>query len=396
MQKHLLLLAGLAVWITSAAAVADDKDLLKRGTTPPNLLIVFGNSQTTEQPIQGNTSAWDGDADSPGSKMGAAKAVLRQFIQDKRGSYNIGLTGFSHGQNAGTVILGGKHWLYSPITEDFPLDSWKEPIGTIERWGVHGEGPCTNLTVPDCTDRSPDFVTLPSGAGVEPGSVFFGGNGANTAYICLNGTKCNDGNKDNATKRIQVTLLPVGKYGDAYTDGTLSTYTLGDHSMEVVKVYQKKASGVWLPQLTTDGGSPGTVIVHYVPAATLTSDLFYTTGADVGKEIGFLNDNPRKPTPDLSTGASCGGWEFQAASAPLPLVKIPRDYMWGATCEPPQDSFPCLNRMMRPQAKLVSYDQGDGVSHQTTTTTRGTRRGLRRTNTPMDATRTFSGPWMPA
>ena len=71
-----ILLAGaaaLAALVFARPAAADDKDLLKRTTAPPNLMLVFGNSQTTEQPILGSTSAWDGDADSPASKLGAAK-----------------------------------------------------------------------------------------------------------------------------------------------------------------------------------------------------------------------------------------------------------------------------------------------------------------------------------
>src|SRR5215467_9029678 len=164
---------GLLLLI-AAAASADDKDLLKRGTAPPNVMIVFGNSQTTEQPILGSTSAWDGDADSPASKMGAAKRVVKQFVNDKHTSFNFGLTSFSHNPNAGSITIHGKHWLYAPVGTaaggagalDFPGNGWAEPIGTIERWGVNGEGPCTNLTTPVCTDRSPN-ITLPSGSGVE-------------------------------------------------------------------------------------------------------------------------------------------------------------------------------------------------------------------------------------
>src|SRR6266536_4740386 len=126
MSKRFLVLAGLTLWMASAAATADDKDLLKPGTAPPNLLIVFGNSQTTEQPIEGSSSAWDGDADSPGSKMGAAKAVLKQFINAKSSTLNIGLSAFSHGGSASNVGLAlnkgalGKHWLYSPLSVDCP------------------------------------------------------------------------------------------------------------------------------------------------------------------------------------------------------------------------------------------------------------------------------------
>ncbi len=385
MPKRFLLLAGLALWISSSVATADDKDLLKTGSAPPNVLIVFGNSETTAQPIQGSASAWDGDADSPASKMGAAKQVLKQFILDKHASFNIGMSAFSHGSDAGSVKIQGKSWLYSPIgtlsggllAVDFPAESWKEPIGTIERWGLNGEGPCTNLTSPACTDRSQYFVTLPSGGAVEncsdlnlkppAGCRPFFGVPSSPAFICLDGTMCNDGNKDNATKRIEVTLLPIGKYGDAFTDGNLSTYTIaGTHSMEVTKVYQvKQGNGAWLEPSTnvTPNGSPSHVTVYYVTVGTPTSDFFYTTGPDAGKAMGFLNDDLLLPKQqrDLDVNATCSGWEFQSQNAPLPLLKIPRDYKWGPNCAPPQDSLPCANRLLRPQTRLVSYNQGTGV-----------------------------------
>src|SRR5207249_7916055 len=309
MSRRLVSLASLALWMASALMVADDKDLLKRGSAPPNLLIVFGNSETTEQPIQGATSAWDGDGDSPGSKMGAAKAVLKQFISQKSSTFNIGMSAFTHGASSSNVAVISKHWLYSPLSVDFPNETWKEPIGTIERWGPRGEGPCTSATTPACTDRSPNFVTLPSGAGMEVGTVFFGVPAAE-ARICLDGAKCNDGNKDTATKRIKITLS-AGRYGDAYTDATLSAYTISTpapaHSMAVTKLYQQKVGSGnganWQTQANTPNGSPGTVTVFYVPASTLIKpDYFYTTGADTGNEIGFLNDDAAiiKQDRDLS------------------------------------------------------------------------------------------------
>ena len=349
MSKCILSLAGLALWLASVAAIADDKDLLKGGAAPPNMMIVFGNSQTTEQPIQGSTSAFDGDGDSPASKMGAGKGVIKQFIAARHGLFNIGMTTFAHNPNTGSITITGKHWLYSPLTVDFPKElaagSWGEPIGTIERWGPQGEGPCTNVTVPACMDRSPNFITLPSSGSVT--GPFFGSLGGGTAFI----------NLTNST-RIQVTLT-AGKYGDAYTDGTLSAYTLGDHAMAVTKVYQTKSGNNWGEPSSgkTPRGDPSHVTVFYVPSPTLTSDLFFTTGVDAGKEIGFLND----PRGDIDVNANCSDWEFQVNSAPQPLIKIPRDYKWGPTCAPPQDSVPCANRLLRPQAKLVSYDQTTGA-----------------------------------
>ena len=97
------LAVGLFVFLVAARSPADDKDLLVRASAPSNLMIVFGNSQTTQQPILGASSAWDGDADSPASKMGAAKRVVAQFTRDKADQFNFGLTTFSHNPNAGSI-----------------------------------------------------------------------------------------------------------------------------------------------------------------------------------------------------------------------------------------------------------------------------------------------------
>ena len=376
MTKRLLLLTVLALSISSAAA-ADDKDLLKKGSAPPNLLIVFGNSQTMEQPIEGASSAWDGDADSPASKLGAAKLVIKQFVGANQGAFNIGLTSFAHNPNSGSITLSGKHWLYSPLAVDYPGDTFQEPVGTIERWGLHGEGPCTNLTVPLCTDRSPNFVTLSSGGGVA--GPFFGSMGTGTAVINISLTQGKKG-AVTAGQRIQVTLT-AGTYGDAFTDGSLSTYTIASpsppHAMAVHKVYQEwnNSTQQWT-NVNTPRGNPGAVTVFYAPSPTLTSDLFYTTNPttkatcasgdpNCGQEIGFLND----PQSDFAVSANCSGWEFQVNAAQLPLVKIPRDYCTSsitspnkcsanASCAAPQNSFPCVSRLLRPQAKLVAYASG--------------------------------------
>ena len=131
----------------------------------------------------------------------------------------------------------------------------------------------------------------------------------------------------------------------------------GSHSMEVRKEYQTKVSGNWVTQASTPNGNPGTVTVFYAPPSTLPSDLFYTTGVDAGKQIGFLND----AKGDVDVNANCSGWEFQTNSAPLPLVKVPRDYSWGASCSPPQDSYDCVARILRPQGDLVRYNASDGT-----------------------------------
>jgi len=351
-RRGLAVLLALAAPFLPPAARADDKDLLVHTTAPPNLMLVFGNSQTTQQPLDSATSAWDGDADSPASKMGASKRVVARFVRDKSGQYNFGLTSFSHNPNAGSITIFRKHWLYAPMTADYPSESWQEPAGTIERWGNLSTGPCTSLTVPACSDRSPAFITLPSSATVV--GPFFGVQGNSSAYIYL------DGNASSATQRIMITLK-MGEYGDAYSDGTLSAYSISSpspaHSMEVEKEYQEKSGGTWNTTATTPNGDPAKVTVFYIPPTSLPQDLFFQSDPDAGKAIGFLNDRQT----DFTVAANCSGWEFQVNTAPQPLVKIPRDYAWGATCEPAQDSLLCISRLMRPQAALVRYDQGSGT-----------------------------------
>ncbi|MEO7919734.1 MAG: hypothetical protein ABIT01_09745 [Thermoanaerobaculia bacterium] len=312
--------------------------MLKKKSVSPNLIIVFGNSQTTEQALSG-AGTWDGDGDSPTSKLGAAKATIRQFVNDKQGAFNIGLSTFAHGVPNG-ISISGKHWLYEPLSVDFPSDAFKEPAGTVERWGDNGSGPCMSAAC------GADFI---SAAGATATGPFFASKGNGTAYLNLTNTT-----------RVEIKLL-TGKYGDAYVDGTLVALTLGGgtHSMVVRKTYQTKSGNVW-STAATPGASPNPVDVKYKPAATLIANgLFYTTGTDAGKEIGYLQD--AVGTADLNVNANCSGWLFQSASNPLPLVKIPRDYKWGATCKPAQVSYPCMKRVLRPQAMLVSYNQTSGA-----------------------------------
>src|SRR5438552_1746268 len=135
----------LALGVISAVVqpvLGDDKDLLKSGDasgTPPNLLIVFGNSQTMTQTLSFtgvNFSTFDGDADSPRRKVGAAKHVIKQFVFEKHPVFNLGLTTFSHQPNIRAIAVGGKHWIHTPVAVDFPAETWGQPNGTLERWGV--------------------------------------------------------------------------------------------------------------------------------------------------------------------------------------------------------------------------------------------------------------------
>jgi hypothetical protein len=371
MKKSRFFVALMLASLTARPGLADDKDFLRPigDKVPPNLLIVFGNSQTLTQTISFTgtaTSTWDGDGDSPASKLGSGKRVIKQFITDFSGDYNIGLTTFSHDPNAGSVDIDSKHWVYESLDVDFPNETWAEPVGTLSRWGPGGEGPCTNRTVPACTDRSP-AIALPNGNQVSVTGPFFGATGTGSAYINLSNTA-----------RIKHTLV-TGKYGDAFTNDftdtngngvrdageplTLATMTIsGTHSMVVLKEYQTKSGSTWTTQLATPNGSPGTVNVRYRPPSNFPPELFYTDTFDsssplLGDEIGFLND----PQGDFDVNANCSGWEFQTNADQVPLVKIPRDYYWGVACNPPQDSLPCVKRVLRPQAYIETYDSSTGA-----------------------------------
>ena len=144
------LLCAVAL-LTPFASHADDKDILKRTAAKPNLLIIFANSTTTMQSLAGGpivsdypaTYQWDGEADSFYSKLGASKRVLRQFVALHESDMNIGMTRYSN-SGGGDAKIFGKHWLYTPMTTDFPQDlgAFAQPAGVVERWGRSGEGPC--------------------------------------------------------------------------------------------------------------------------------------------------------------------------------------------------------------------------------------------------------------
>jgi len=118
MTGRLRILTTLVLVLISAVpAGADDKDFLRPvgDKVPPNLLLVFGNSQTTTQAISFLDptvfGTFNGDGDSPVSKLGAAKKVVRQFISDNHTDYNIGMTGFSRHPLMGSPAIFLTHWI---------------------------------------------------------------------------------------------------------------------------------------------------------------------------------------------------------------------------------------------------------------------------------------------
>lgn len=350
------------------AALADDKELLRRTTAgAPNILIIFGNSQTTTNPLDAltdNAAAWDGDADSPYSKMGLSKRVLRDFVRAKGGVANFGLTRFASNPNAGAISLAGKHFLYqnaADIVVTAGAASLTIPAGVIWRWGKYGEGPCTDKTVPSCTAISTSYVELPSTAPADyrAGTYFFGERKANVyqeAFLVLSNSA-----------RVRATLTQ-GIYGDAYTDGTLSAYTLGTHSHVVTFEGQTLSGKTWSTVSTATGR-----FVPYSPVKSPKEDLYFTTAPGAGRQIGFLHNgvlqkNGSYANEDFDVSANCSGWNFQSASAPQPLVKLPRDYVHGAACDrPPQSSFECIQRLLRPQGVIVDYATSGGGEVYTTT-----------------------------
>lgn len=352
--------AALLALLVPLAARADDKDLLKRQSVKPNILLVFGNSLTTANPLDAlsdGARAWDGDADSPNSKMGLSKRVVRRFVQQRTGAANFGITRFSSAPNAGAIAVTSKHFLYQNI-DTFTLtgggNKFELPRSVVWRFGPKGEGPCTNKTVPSCQGVSP-AIPLPSNAPADyqDGSVFFGSFAAGAyapAYLYLNSNK---------TARVEVRIT-TGRYGDAYTDGSLSALTLATHSH--VASFQLQTKSGNNPWANAAGAAATSRFVPYLPSSTAPGDFYYQSEPDAGKQIGFLNNGEFKNSVysggDIAYSGNCSGWWFQSASAPLPLVRIPRDYVHGANCDkPPQNSEACIRRLLRPQGVLVKYEE---------------------------------------
>src|SRR5450830_1697109 len=85
--------------------LADDKDLLKQGSANPNVMVIISNTNSMQYLpyVQGTTPTVPPDGqyqDSPVSKFGLAKGVLREVIQLNSFRFNFGISWYSYHQES--------------------------------------------------------------------------------------------------------------------------------------------------------------------------------------------------------------------------------------------------------------------------------------------------------
>jgi len=125
-------LALAAAALMTSPAPADDRDFLREQAAPPNLIFIVDSSKSMigspEVPgriLNANKSFGmvPGGGDDPYSRMGIAKTVLREFLEDVTDA-NYVLAGYSQDLAQPEVPPGAvnsiptKHWVYEAVDQD--------------------------------------------------------------------------------------------------------------------------------------------------------------------------------------------------------------------------------------------------------------------------------------
>ena len=171
--------------------------------------------------------------------------------------------------------------------------------------------------------------------------------------------------------------LVSGEYGDAFTRRDRSRLTRSRARHRPTRWRSEGVPGEVSRQLgrrrpPRPPAIPGTVTVRYVPPATLPLRPLLPDGTrTAGKAVGFLND--RADTTSTSTRTARAG--SSSRTARRCRSSRSRATTSGARpASPPQDSFPCINRLLRPQAVArPATTRATGNFTTSTTTTRATR-----------------------
>jgi hypothetical protein len=340
-------LIGAALAVASFG-LADDKDLLKQGSSPPNVMVILSNTVSMQYLpyVQGTTASLPADGqyqDSPISKFALAKSAVRQVVEDNMGIFNFGLSWYSYHQES----VSHKYWSYqftgngtiSGAAYDFPGDAFQSAVGTYLELGTTGRGPIATAGT---------IETFGIGGTTLVGSWF--GDVPAGATCAANTCAGYAVESIDRNHRVAVHLTPVGG-GQPY----------GLLTLTVVKEYQQglptASPTSWTTQGSTPAGNPGTVSLTYT-ATTSQSTAFpniYTTGSDNGLYMGFMRPG------DWSLNSDCGGWFVQNS---LPAVGIPRDYNSDLSCslatcaQPPESSWGCVLRYSRPMSAVIHYAPG--------------------------------------
>lgn len=106
--------------LIAGTAVADDRNFLRQLNAPPNLIFILDTSGsmigTPEEPYGAARAAFPfamvpGGGDDPYSRMGIAKSVLKDFLEDVDANYV--LAGYAQGRPPDPEFpVPRKHWVY--------------------------------------------------------------------------------------------------------------------------------------------------------------------------------------------------------------------------------------------------------------------------------------------
>jgi len=115
------------VLLAAGWAGADDRDFLRERAAPPNLIFILDTSGsmvgTTEVVALGTEGSivpfgmLPGGGDDPFSRMGVAKAVLREFLVTITDA-NYALAGYAQEFPAASNAVPTKHWVYQSLERD--------------------------------------------------------------------------------------------------------------------------------------------------------------------------------------------------------------------------------------------------------------------------------------
>ncbi len=356
-RRSRILTALLATAASALPLLADDKDLLKQGTSNPNVIIIVSNTYSMQYlPYnQGDPPNLPPDGqyqDSPVSKFGLAKGAIRSVVQQYAGEVNFGLSWYSYHQES----VAHKFWSYRFTSNetiagalyDYPGDTFAVPVGAYAEFGTTGRGPILSTTGTTETFGVSGATLQGSWFGDRPA----GATGTCTTDTCV-GYAFENLPKDipnNRYLRVAVHLEPVNG-GQPY----------GQLAVRVIKEYQEgKTTGsvtLWSTLSQTPQNKYGKVELTYT-AAISTTDAFpnvFSTGPDANLYMGFMR------TGDWYLNSDCGGWFVQNS---LPAVGIPRDYQNDLGCsitactKPPEISTGCVLRYTRPMSAVVHYAPG--------------------------------------
>jgi len=187
------IVAAVVLALCATSVVADDRNFLRERAAKPNILILLdtstsmiGTSEVGTEFTEGfgpnniNYGMLPGSGDDPKSRMGVAKAVLRDFLSNVTDA-NFALAGYQYQmpEDGGSLVnpYPAKHWTYEALSGDdlgFLESGLAYRIGWAERTRLPSESLITLINPADYSKSTllgynPYFNPDPLGAGyVEP------------------------------------------------------------------------------------------------------------------------------------------------------------------------------------------------------------------------------------